>query len=94
MKDINNIEIEVGDLIHALYRDSGCKESCAHSRDYYAIVRRVTDRESEGEFAQTLNYLIILACAENSWWSGTVDNDRFSIKILKKGFYKNRFIKE
>ena len=89
MKDINNIEIEVGDLIHALY-----KKKPAYSKDYYAIVRKVTDRESEGEFTQTLNYLIILACAENSWWSGTVDNDRFSIKILKKGFYKNGFIKE
>ena len=89
MKDINNIEIEVGDLIHALY-----KEETAYSKDYYAIVRKVTDREAEGEFIPNLDYKQIIKYTENSRWSGAVDAFRFDIKIIKKGFYKNQFITE
>jgi len=79
MKDINNIEIEVGDLIEAHGVIS-----------YYTIVQKINDTGVEGNFNSTLDYRWLIK--EFNRYPGGSTNSKYKIKILKKKFLVNKFI--
>ena len=79
MKDINNIEIEVGDLIEAHDVIS-----------YYTIVQKINDTGVEGNFNSTLDYRWLIK--EFNRYPGGSTNSKYKIKILKKKFLVNKFI--
>jgi hypothetical protein len=80
MKDINNIEIEVGDLIEA------------HSViSYYTIVQKINDTGVEGNFNSVLDYNWLIK-EYNPPAGGYANVHKYKIKILKKKFLVNKFI--
>ena len=81
MKDINNIEIEVGDLIAA--SDTGILS-------FYTIVQKINEIGVEGNFNSTLDYRWLIK--EFNRYPGGSTNSKYKIKILKKKFLVNKFI--
>ena len=74
--------IEVGDLVE-VDRSEGVHP--------YMIVVKIDNSGVKGECRRSINE--VLFDTSHKDWAG-VWVDKTKVKILKKGFYKNRFIKE